>query len=121
MTQPLSSIVNGLNDLQPTVLMGYSSFLPRLVIEARARRLRIAPRRVVAISEPLQPEVRAIVEEAWSAPVASGYGMSEGAFAGACRHGLHLPDDLCLIEAVDASSPTPPPSPRTDAQSPPRD
>jgi phenylacetate-coenzyme A ligase PaaK-like adenylate-forming protein len=82
--------------------MGYSSFLPRLVIEARAHRLRIAPRRVVAISEPLPPEVRAMVEEAWGAPVASGYGMSEGAFTGACRGGLHLPDDLCIVEAVDA-------------------
>ena len=103
-TQPLSSLVNGLNDLQPTVMMGYSSFLPRLVVEARAGRLRIAPRRVVAISEPLQPEVRTIVEQAWGAPVASGYGMSEGAFAGACGYGLHLPDDLCLVEAVDAGS-----------------
>lgn len=101
-TQPLSSLVGGLNDLQPTVLMGYSSFLPRLVIEARSQRLRIAPRRVVAIAEPLPPELRAMVEEEWGAPVASGYGMSEGAFAGACSHGLHLPDDLCIIEAVDA-------------------
>lgn len=101
-TQPLSSLVDGLNDLQPTVLMGYSSFLPRLAIEARAHRLHIAPRRVVAIAEPLPPELRSMVEEAWGAPVASGYGMSEGAFTGACNDGLHLPDDLCIIEAVDA-------------------
>ncbi|GAC1589905.1 MAG: phenylacetate--CoA ligase family protein [Acidimicrobiales bacterium] len=100
-TQPLSAIVKGLNELQPSMLMGYSSFLPRLVVEARAGRLHIAPRRVVAISEPLQPEVRMAVEEAWGAPVASGYGMSEGVFTGACPHGLHLPDDLCFVEALD--------------------
>ena len=38
-SQPLEVIVEGLNNLQPTVLMAYSSFLPRLVVEARAGRL----------------------------------------------------------------------------------
>jgi phenylacetate-coenzyme A ligase PaaK-like adenylate-forming protein len=102
-TQPLEQIVEGLNNLQPTVLMGYSSFLPRLALEATDRRLRISPRRVIAISEPLLPEGRVALEEAWGAPVATGYGMSEGVFAGACGHGLHLPDDLCLVEPVDAA------------------
>ena len=55
-SQPIEQIVDRLNHLQPTTLMGYSSFLPRLAAEARARRLRIAPQRVVAISEPLLPE-----------------------------------------------------------------
>ena len=36
-----------------------------------------------AISEPLLPEVRAAAAAAWAAPVANGYGMSEGLFAGA--------------------------------------
>ena len=54
-TLPLHEIVAGLNALAPTILMGYSSFLPRLALEARAGRLRIAPRRVITISEPLLP------------------------------------------------------------------
>ena len=74
-SQPMEQIVDRLNHLQPTTLMGYSSFLPRLAAEARARRLRIAPQRVVAISEPLLPEVRADLEATWGVPVASGYGM----------------------------------------------
>jgi len=101
-SQPLEQIVAALNDVQPTTLMGYSSFLPRLAAEARAGRLRIAPQRVVAISEPLLPEVRADLEATWGAPVASGYGMSEGLFAGSCGYGSHLPDDLCLLEPVGA-------------------
>ena len=99
---PLETIVAGLNELQPTVLMGYSSFLPRLALEARSGRLRITPRRVIAISEPLLPEARQVIHEAWGVPIANGYAMSEGIFTGFCGHGIHLPDDLCIFEPVDA-------------------
>jgi phenylacetate-coenzyme A ligase PaaK-like adenylate-forming protein len=102
-TQPLGAIVAGLNKLQPTVLMAYGSFLPRLLSEAHVGRLSISPRRVIAISEPLLVEVRAAAEATWGAPVASGYGMSEGLFTGSCGHATHLPDDLCLVEPVTAS------------------
>lgn len=100
---PLEQIIAGLNELQPTMLTGYSSFLQRLALEARARRLRITPRRVKAIAEPLLPEARAAIEAAWGVPIANAYGMSEGVFAGFCGHGTHLPDDLCLVEPVDAA------------------
>ena len=106
---PLGEIVSGLNVLQPTVLMGYSSFLPRLAHEARAGRLRIAPRRIIAISEPLLSESRRLLEEVWRAPVANGYAMSEGMFTGFCGRSIHLPDDLCIVELVDADGrPVPP-------------
>ena len=99
---PLNEIVAGLNKLQPTVLMGYSSLLPRLALEAQAGRLVIGPRRVIAISEPLLPEAREAIGDAWGVPVANGYGMSEGVFAGCCSNGNHLPDDVCIFETVDA-------------------
>ena len=99
---PLDEIVAGLNRLQPTVLMGYSSFLPRLALEALAGRLVIGPRRVIALSEPLLPEARQAIGDAWGVPIADGYGMSEGVFAGSCGHGNHLPDDVCIFETVDA-------------------
>ncbi len=100
-TWPLGEIVAGLNELQPTILQGYSSVLHRLALEARHGRLDIEPRRINPISEPLTPETRALLETVWGAPILNGYGMSEGMFAGACGHGVHLPDDLCLIEIVD--------------------
>jgi phenylacetate-coenzyme A ligase PaaK-like adenylate-forming protein len=100
-SRPVEQIVSGLNDLQPTLLMCYSSFLPRLAAEAEAGRLRIAPRRVLAISEPLLPEVRELAERTWRAPIGISYGMSEGLFTGSCGYGTHLPDDLCLVETVD--------------------
>ena len=98
---PLETIVAGLNELQPTVLMGYSSVLPRLALEAQTGRLHIAPRRVIAISEPLFPEARQVLSETWGVPIANGYAMSEGVFTGFCGHGIHLPDDLCIFEPVD--------------------
>ena len=97
----LEEIVDGLNELQPTVLMAYSSFLPRLAMEAQGGRLHITPRRIVAISEPLLPETRHVVQQTWGAPIANGYGMSEGVFSGFCGHGIHLPDDLVIFEPVD--------------------
>jgi phenylacetate-coenzyme A ligase PaaK-like adenylate-forming protein len=48
------------------------------------------------------PEARADLEATWGVPVASGYGMSEGLFAGFCGYGSHLPDDVCLLEPVNA-------------------
>lgn len=103
---PMDQIVSGLNELQPTVLMGYSSFLPHLAHEARAGRLRITPRRIVAISEPLLPESRAFIEDVWPVRIANGYGMSEGMFSGFCGHSVHLPDDLCIVEPIGADGQT---------------
>ena len=108
-TLPLVDIVAGLNEVQPTILQGYSSVLHRLALEARHGRLRIQPRRINPISEPLTPETRALLQEVWGVPIINGYGMSEGVFAGACAHGIHLPDDLCLVEIVDGSGRAVPP------------
>ena len=102
--QPLDRIVASLNQLQPTELIGYSSMLPYLAREAGAGRLRISPRRVMAIAEPLLPEARAAIRRAWDVPIGSRYGMSEGVFAGFCGHGSHLPDDLCVFEPVGADA-----------------
>ena len=108
-TWPLGQIVAALNRLQPTELIGYSSVLPRLAREATAGRLRIRPRRVMGIAEPLLPEARAVVQQAWDVPVGSRYGTSEGIFSGFCGYGSHLPDDLCLFEPVGAGGrPVPP-------------
>lgn len=97
-----------------TILLAYASYLPHLVDQAERGLLRIAPRRVTAISEPLMPEVRAAVESTWHAPAASGYGMSEGLFAGSCGQSLHFPDDLCVIEPVTAAGDPVPAGERAD-------
>jgi phenylacetate-coenzyme A ligase PaaK-like adenylate-forming protein len=102
--QPIGQIVAGLNAYQPLALMGYPSMLVLLAAEARAGRLRILPRRVTSTSEPLRPEARRALAEAFCAPVANMYGTSEagpvgvGCFRGP---GIHLCDDLVIVEPVD--------------------
>jgi phenylacetate-CoA ligase len=97
---PLERIVASLNRLQPTEVIGYSSLLASLAREASAGRLRISPRRVAAIAEPLLPNARAAIRGAWDVPIGNRYGTSEGVFAGFCGHRNHLPDDLCIFEPV---------------------
>jgi phenylacetate-CoA ligase len=110
-TWTLERIVAGLNELQPDFLMGYASMIHQLAREAVAGRLRIAPRFVSATSEPLLPEIRAAAAAAWQAPLFNGFGSTEGLMGGSCSagRGMHLSDDLCIIEPVDArGNPVPP-------------
>ncbi len=101
----LDEVVAGLNSVGGDTLATYPSMLARLVREARAGRLRIQPRRILTMAEPLLAETRLDAEEIWQAPVANMWGTSEGGvtaigcFKGA---GMHLTDDLLIVEAVDA-------------------
>jgi phenylacetate-coenzyme A ligase PaaK-like adenylate-forming protein len=116
-TQPIDRIVAGLNAYQPLALMGYPSMLALLAAEARAGRLRILPRRVTTTSEPLLPEVRRTLTEAFCAPVANMYGTSEaGPIGVGCfrRPGIHLCDDLVIVEPVDQAGRPVPPGARSD-------
>ena len=77
-TLATEEIVAGLNETQPDVLLAYPSALHVLSFEARAGRLRIAPRQILSCSEPLLPEIRAAAEEAWGVRVGNAWGTSEG-------------------------------------------
>jgi phenylacetate-coenzyme A ligase PaaK-like adenylate-forming protein len=110
-TWPLDRIVAGLNEIQPDFLSGYASMIHQLAGEAAAGRLCIAPRMVGTMSEPLLPETRAAVAAVWQAPIFNGFGSTEGLMGGSCSaaRGLHLSDDLFVIEPVDAQgNPVPP-------------
>lgn len=102
-TLPTEEIVAGLNDAQPDLLVAYPSALHVLSFEARAGRLRIAPRQVWSCSEPLLPEIRAAAEEEWGVHIGNLWGTSEGGgVAAGCDHGRsHLSDDLLIVESVD--------------------
>ncbi len=108
---PLEDLVEGLNAVRGDNLASYPSMLARMVGEARAGRLQIEPRRIVTMAEPLLAETRRAAEETWGAPVANMWGTSEaGVTAIGCFKdtGMHLTDDLLIVEPVDADgSPVP--------------
>jgi phenylacetate-coenzyme A ligase PaaK-like adenylate-forming protein len=108
---PLPEIVARLNDLQPVVLGGYPTMLSLLAREAMEGRLRIKPKIVGPGSEPLLPEQRQAMHDAWNCPILNVLGTSEGAGAGGCGHssGMHLAEDTTIFELVnDAGEPVPP-------------
>lgn len=101
---PIDQIVAGLNEVAGDNLATYPSMLARLVGEARSGRLTIEPRRILTMAEPLLPEIRKTAEDTWSAPVANMWGTSEGGVTAiGCFKGpgMHLTDDLLIIEPVD--------------------
>jgi phenylacetate-coenzyme A ligase PaaK-like adenylate-forming protein len=106
-TQPVQEIVAGLNDFQPTTVLGYPSALAILAAEANQGRLRIAPKRICSTSEPLLAHARQAIEAAFQAPVSNIYGTSEaGPIAVGCWRGpgMHLCDDLVIVEPVDEAA-----------------
>jgi phenylacetate-CoA ligase len=116
-TWPIQRIVDGLNAYRPVAILGYPSALALLAEEAREGRLRIAPRRLISTSEPLLPEVRRSVEEAFGAPIANMYGTSEAGPVGVgCWRGpgMHLSDDLVIVEPVDQAGRPVPAGTRSD-------
>jgi phenylacetate-coenzyme A ligase PaaK-like adenylate-forming protein len=112
LTFPMAAIVEWLGQMQPDVLVGFPSVLRLLTTEAAAGELRIAPRRITCVSEPLFPAIRAALESTWDAWIENVWATSEsGAMAVSCDQGpsMHLSDDLLIIEPVDGEGrPVPP-------------
>jgi phenylacetate-coenzyme A ligase PaaK-like adenylate-forming protein len=113
-TLPLPEIVARLNALQPVILAGYPTMLYALAGEAAAGRLHIKPRLIGPGSEPLLPEMRRAMEEAWACPILNVLGTSEGVAAGGCgeSEGMHLCEDVAIFELVDAAGNAVPPGVR---------
>src|SRR5580704_10642404 len=94
-SHPMDQIVAALNEFQPQALTGYAGVLERLADLQDAGGLRIRPAVVVSGAEPLRPRCRAILQNAFQAPVVNAYASSEHLFMA-----LTLPgsDGMCLLE-----------------------
>jgi len=105
MTLPVGEVVQGLNAIQPELLMGYPSALDLMVSEALAGRLRISPRYVETGGELLMDRTREAVNDLWGVEIDDSWAVVEGAYAFSCSSGraMHLPDDLVIIEPVDST------------------
>ena len=105
--RPFSEICQEILRDQPDQLIGYSSVIARLAEETLAGRLDISPRRISTNSEPLLPEYRALYKEAWGPIINNTWGCTEtGMAAVECdqESGMHLVEDLVLVEPVDENS-----------------
>ena len=103
-TLPIHEIVKQLNELQPAMFSGYASVLGLLAQEQLEGRLNIHPSIVISSAEPLSPENRALIQQAFGVPPRNNYGCSEGGVMGyECNHGrMHINADWVLFEPVDA-------------------
>jgi phenylacetate-CoA ligase len=103
-TMPLSRIVDVLNGFQPDYMPGFPSMIAVLAEEQLAGRLRISPRIVSTSSELRTAEMTAAIKAAWGVSPWDLYGITEsGMVACECdeHRGMHLFEDLAVVEVVD--------------------
>jgi phenylacetate-CoA ligase len=104
-TTPLPALVAALNAAEPKVeaLQGWPSIIRELALEARAGRLTLVPTWVSVAGEVCTPPVREAVRAAWGIEPSEFWGCSEGTYAFPCGvgEGMHIADDLVILEPVD--------------------
>ncbi len=109
---PVDALVRQLNDWQPEMLIAYASMARLLADEQRQGRLAIHPQLIFTSSEVLTDESRRRIEAVWGQRVFNEYAATEtGGLAAECTHhqGLHLLEDLAIVEVVDQDNqPVPP-------------
>ena len=105
-TLPLDVIVDRLNNIRPSVqaLQGWPSLIWELASEAMQGRLTIKPTWVSVAGELCTPPVREAVRSAWGIEASEFWGCSEGTYAFPCGvgEGMHVADDLVILEPADA-------------------
>lgn len=103
-SDPLPQIVEALNSFQPDAINVYPSVAALLADEQISGRLRIAPEVISTSSELRTSEITDRIERAFGVHPFNLYGTSEGLWGVDCEHhqGIHLFEDWCIAENVDA-------------------
>ncbi len=111
-TDPVETNVQRLNEMQPDVVALYPSIVPVFNREKREGRLTITPRVIACSAEPLTEERRREMEEVWGIQPFNAYATTEaGVMASECEfhQGMHLFEDMMVVEVVDQENrPVPP-------------
>jgi phenylacetate-CoA ligase len=110
--EPVEQLVRQLNAWQPDGLAAYPSIARVLAEEQRQGRLQITPRFLFCASETLSAETRHALADTWQVQPFNIYAATEcGVLAADCsvHQGLHLFEDLVILEIVDQHNrPVPP-------------
>jgi phenylacetate-CoA ligase len=103
-TDPLDEIVGRLNRFRPEFLACYPSVAMRLADEQLAGRLRLSPSTMATSSELRTEEMTERLVAAFGVRPFDLYGTTEGLWGADCEHraGIHLFEDLTIVENVDA-------------------
>jgi len=102
--EPMAQLVSQLNTFQPHVFGGYAGNVHLLAEEQIAGRLHIAPKTILTTAETLKKEARKAIKKAWGIEPFEAYGATETAeVASECQehNGLHIYDDMAILEVVD--------------------
>lgn len=102
--QPVSELVEQLNQWQPKFLSSYPSMLSVLAKEQESGRLNLSPSYLLCGGEQLNEQQKLPIEAAFACVIVENYGASEAMnMAFACEHGkLHINTDWFILEPVDA-------------------
>jgi len=109
---PLDELVAALNDYRPEAVVGYASIAALLAQEQLEGRLRIAPRVVAVSSEVLTDEARGWIRDAWAVDPTEVYASTEVLYLASStppHPGMHLYEDLAILEVVDEHNRAVPP------------
>jgi putative adenylate-forming enzyme len=106
--RPLPELLDGLNALQPQLIVGPPSLLGLLADARLHGTLHVTPRRLISVAEVLEPQDRARLESVFQAPVGEVYQCTEGLIAVTCRYDvLHVQEDVMALHptVIDATDP----------------
>lgn len=111
-TESIDAIIDKLNDWKPEMLVAYSALAGVLADEKIRGRLDISPRIIMCVAEALKPSVRSLIKQAWGVEPFENYAATElGVAAAECsaHEGLHIFEDLTIVEFVDEEGRAVPP------------
>ncbi|MGN2247865.1 F390 synthetase-related protein [Frateuria sp. GZRR35] len=96
---PLERVWQDLAAFGPTILAAPPSVLALAAREHRAGRIHLAPTRVIAAAEVLEPGDARFVSDTFGVPVEQIYQATEGFLGHSCGHGaIHLNEDCLVVE-----------------------
>lgn len=95
----LDQHLQSLQGQSPDILVAPARILGRIAALALEGKLQLAPRKVIAVAEVLEPDDRLRIEQAFGGPVHQLYQCTEGFLGYTCEHGvLHLNEEFVHIE-----------------------
>lgn len=102
-TSPLEQLVADINKFQPQYIHAYPSMATLLAEEQLEGKLHIAPEYLLTGGELVTDAMWRVIRRAWGIRPFQSYSATEGLLAVECEHhrGIHLFEDLSIIEVVD--------------------